>query len=80
MYDASEGFNWSVSIDRRAITNLRFTDNIDLLAGTIHEWTKLTEISDHAATAYWMEISTGKSKVMTMNIHDHEHSRSTARY
>ena len=47
--------------------NLRFTDDIDGLAGEEEEMAKLVERIDKASTAYGMEISAEKTKLMTNN-------------
>ena len=57
----------TVSIGGRTITNLRFADDIDGLAGEEEEMVKLIECLDKASTAYCMEISAGKTKLMTNN-------------
>ena len=49
------------------ITNLRFADDIDGLAGEEEELAKLIECLDKASTAYGMEISAEKTKHMTNN-------------
>ena len=57
----------TVSIGGRTITNLRFADDIDGLAGEVDEVAilKLVERCDKASTAYSMEISAEKTKLMT---------------
>ena len=57
----------TVSIGGRTITNLRFADDIDGLAGEEEELTNLVERLDIASTAYGMEISAEKTKLMTNN-------------
>ena len=54
----------------RTITNLRFADYIDGLAGEEEELAKLVECLDKASTAYGMEISAEKTKLMTNNTRD----------
>ena len=49
------------------ITNLRFADDIDGLAGEEEELAKLFECLDKASTAYGMEISAEKTELMTNN-------------
>ena len=66
MTDALEDHEGTVSIGSRAITNLRFADDIDDLAGE-EELAKLVECLDKASTAYGMEISAEKTKLMTNN-------------
>ena len=65
--DASEGQEGTVSIGGRTITNLCFADDIDSRAGEEEELTKLAERLDKASTVYGMEISAGKTKLMTNN-------------
>ena len=65
MTDALEDHEGTVRIGGRVITNLRFADDINGLAG--EELAKLVEHLDNASTAYGMEISTEKTKLMTHN-------------
>ena len=51
----------------RTITNLRFADDIDGLAGEEEELGKLVERLNKASTAYGMEISAEKTKLLTNN-------------
>ena len=51
----------------RTITNLRFDDDIDGLAGEEEELAKLVERLDKASTSHGMEISAEKTKLMTNN-------------
>ena len=67
MTDALEHHEGTVSIGGRAITNLRFADDIDGLAGAEEELAKLNECLDKASTAYGMEIGAEKTKLMTNN-------------
>ena len=55
----------AVSIGGRTITNLLFADDIDGLAG--QELANLVEHLNKASTAYGMEISAEKTKLMTNN-------------
>ena len=55
MTDALEDHEGTVSIGSRKITNLRFADDIDGLAGE-EELANLVEHLDKAFTAYGMEI------------------------
>ena len=66
MTDALEDHGSTVSIGGRTITSLRFADDIDGLAGR-DELAKLVERLDKASTAYRMEISAEKTKLMTNN-------------
>ena len=65
MTDALEDHEGTVSIGGRTITNLRFADNIDGLAGEEEELANSVERLDKASTAYGMEISADKTKLMT---------------
>ena len=64
--DALEDHEGTVSIGDRTITNLRFADDIDGLAGE-EELAKLVERLDKVSTAYGTEISAEKTKLMTNN-------------
>ena len=67
MTDALENHEGSVSIGGRTITNLRFADDIDALAGKEDELVKLINHLDTTSTKYGMEISAEKTKLMTKN-------------
>ena len=67
MTDALEDHEGTVSIEGRTITNLRFADDIDGLAGDEVLLANLVERLDKATTAYGMEISAVKTKLMTNN-------------
>ena len=67
MTDALEDHEGTVSIGGRTITNLRFANDIDGLAGDEEELANLAERLDKASTAYGMEISAEKTKLMTNN-------------
>ena len=67
MTDALEDHDGNVSTGGRTITNLRFADEIDGLAGEEEELGKLVECLDKASTAYSIEISAEKTKLMTNN-------------
>ena len=54
----------SISIGGRPICNLQITDNIDLLGGSNGELQDLTNRLVDRVTAYGMEVSTEKNKVM----------------
>ena len=66
MTDSLEDHEGTVSIGGRTITNLRFADDIDGLAGE-EELAKLVKRLDKACTAYGKEISAEKTKLMTNN-------------
>ena len=65
--DVLEDHEGTVSTGRRTITNLRFVDDIYGLAGDEEELANLVERLDKASTAYGMEISAEKTKLMTNN-------------
>ncbi|GFN85429.1 endonuclease-reverse transcriptase [Plakobranchus ocellatus] len=65
MTDALENHRGTVSIGGRPITNLRFADDIDGLAGNECELASLVEQLDKASSNFGMEISAEKSKIMT---------------
>ena len=67
MTDALEEHEGTVSIGGRTISNLCFADDIDGLAGEEEELADLLERLDKASTAYGMEISAEKTKLMTSN-------------
>ena len=67
MTDSLEDHECTVNIGGRTITNLRFADDIDGLAGQEEELENLVERLDKASTAYGMEISAKKTKLMTNN-------------
>ena len=67
MTDALEDHESTVSIGDRTITNLRFVDDIEGLAGEEEELANLVQRLDKASTAYGMEISAEKTKLMTNN-------------
>ena len=54
MTDTLEDHEGTVGTGGRTITNLRFADNIDGLAGEEEELAKLAECLDKASTAYGM--------------------------
>ena len=65
--DSLEDHEGTVSIGGRTITNLRFADDIDGLAGEEEELANLVERLYKASTAYGTEISAEKTKLMTNN-------------
>ena len=67
MTDALEDHEGTVSIGGRTISNLRFADDIDGLAGEEEELARLVECLDKTSTAYSMEVSAEKTKLMTNN-------------
>ena len=67
MTDALEDHEGTVSIGGRTVPSLRFIDDVDGSAGEEEELAKLVECLDKAFTAYGMEISAEKAKLMTNN-------------
>ena len=67
MTDALKDHEGTVSIGGRTVTNLCFADDIDGLAGEEEELANFVEHLDKASTAYGMEISAEKTKLMTNN-------------
>ena len=67
MTDVLENHQGTVSIGGRTITNLRFADDIDDLAGKEEELASLVDRLDKTSAAFSMEISAEKTKLMTNN-------------
>ena len=67
MTGALKDHEGTVSTGGRTITNLHFADDINGLAGEVEELAKLVEHLDKASTAYNMEISAEKTKLITNN-------------
>ena len=65
MTDALQDHEGTVSIGGRTITNLRFADDIDGLAGEEEDLANSFERLDKASTAYGREISAEKTKLTT---------------
>ena len=65
MADALDDHQTTVSIGGRCVSNLRFADDIDGLAGSQAELKELIKRLDVSCTKYGMEISAEKTKVMT---------------
>ena len=61
MSDALEDHKGTVSIGGRTITNLRFADDIDGLAGSEEELANLVKRLDKTSTSYGMQISAEKN-------------------
>ena len=67
MTDALEDHKGTISTGGKTITNLRFADDIDGLAGKEERLAKFVKRLNKAFTAYGMEISAEKTKLMTNN-------------
>ena len=65
--DALEDNEGTVSIGGRTITNLRFADDIDGLAGQEQKLVKLVNHLEEASTSYGIQISEEKTQLMTNN-------------
>ena len=70
MREALHDFHSTISIGGRPISNLRFADDIDLMGGSNEELQDLTTRLTNRASAYGMEVSTEKSKVMVNTLAD----------
>ena len=67
MADTLEDNDITVSNGGRTITNLRFADDINGLAGEEKELANLVERLDKASTAYGIKISAEKTRLITNN-------------
>ena len=65
--DTLEDHDRTVSTGGRTITNLRFADDIDSLAGQEQEVVKLVNHLEEASTVYGMQIQAEKTQSMTNN-------------
>ncbi len=65
MADAFEDHAGTISIGGRTITNLRIAGDIDGLAGKEEELADLVQRIDSTSSAYGMEISAEKTKLMS---------------
>ena len=74
MQETLKDHNSSISVGGYNICNLRFADDIDLMAGSITELQKLTDNLQKCSSAYGMEVSSEKSKVLinehTVGVYD----------
>ena len=64
MRETLHDFTPTVSIGERPLCNLRFADDIDLIAGSNSELQDLTDRLTSRSTAHGMEVSSEKSKVL----------------
>ena len=67
MTETLEDHEGTVSIGGRTISNLRFADDIYGSAGEKERLAKYVQHFNNASTAYGMEISATKTKLMTNN-------------
>ena len=70
MTNALENHQGTIGIGGRTITNLRFADDIDGLAGDEQELVNLVERLEKTSTSYGMEISAKMTTLMTNNTQD----------
>ena len=64
MINTLDGYTSTISIGGRKISNLRFADDIDLIAGSNTELQDLTNRLVESSKSHGMEISQEKSKTM----------------
>jgi len=64
MQDTLEMHTCSISVGGRRISNLRFADDIDLIAGSRDELQELTNSLATNSSKFGMEVSTEKSKIL----------------
>ena len=69
MQDSLVDQSSSIAIGGRKINNLRFADDIDLIAGSESELQSLTDSLEKASTSYGMEINHEKSKILVNGDH-----------
>ena len=67
MQETLNDHHTSVSIDGRSICNQRFADDIDIMGGSNGDLQDFLSRFVDRTTAYGMEVSTGKSKIMTQS-------------
>ena len=70
MIESLQNHHTTISINGRPLCNLRFADDIDLMGGSEDELQHLTDSLAERSSAYGMEISTEKSKVMINSVND----------
>ena len=64
MSEVQDNLTQSISIGGRPVWNLKFADDIDLIAGTNKELQDMTNKLSKCYSRYGMEIRSEKSKVM----------------
>ena len=70
MLEALDGHESTIKIGGRSISNLRFADDIDLIAGSENELQDLTTRLEKASQKLGMEISAEKSKILVTSTSD----------
>jgi hypothetical protein len=71
MQETLDNFESSISIGGRHVNNLRFVDDIDLIAGSESELQELTTKLETVTKNYGMEINIDKSKILINSYDDH---------
>ena len=74
MADIHNNHTSSISISGLPISNLRFADDIDLIAGNTQELQALTDKLSNNASKYGMEISIGKKIKVMINSNENQHA------
>ena len=64
MLDSETNQPSSISIGGRTFNNLRFADDIDLIAGSESELQTIIDALEKTSTAYGMEINHDKCKIL----------------
>ena len=75
MSEALENHTGTVSIGGRHITNLRFADDIDGIAGKEAKLANLVRQMERASSRYGMEISAEKKEKTDGKQQQHHHSK-----
>ena len=68
MTETLHNFEGTIAVGGRKVSNLRFADDIDLLASYIAELDELTRRLDKASAAFGRKISADKSKILCMGV------------
>ena len=64
MRNAFEGFEGSVKIGRKSITNLRYADDIVLVGGSMEELQDIVNRVHQASSQAGLYLNTSKAKIM----------------
>ena len=64
MWKALQGFEGTIKVGGKTITNLRYTDDVVLIAGSIDELQSLVNKVNEASTQAGLHLNTSKTKVM----------------
>ena len=79
MIDTLETFQGAVSINGETVSNLRFADDIDLLAGSEEELIVLTSSLNKTSLKFGMELNADKCKIMITGGKDERHGQVNTR-